>query len=142
MSAPASSRAAHRATTSLTFRLREGSIGGPRIIAAGVLTLARVPLARPGTEEQQQPGAVARGPDPATLVRLEVGHEAGAALGRVAAVVDLDLAIGHHQVGALVRLMLLELLAGRQVDGDHAHLSVGAQHLRVMRLEVGRTGGP
>src|SRR5205085_11341721 len=55
---------------------------------------------------------------------------------------DLDLAVGDDQVGVLVDLVLLELLTGRQVDRDDARVVVGAQHLRLMGLNVERADVP
>src|SRR5687767_8656211 len=107
MSAVASRTAAVRATTSRSLRLREGS-------TSRMLALAGVPLARPGRQEQQQAG-VARGAHLVPLLRVEVGHEAGPARLRGAALLDLDLARCHHDPRALVHLVLLELLARRQV---------------------------
>src|SRR2546421_9198400 len=72
--------------------------------------LARVPLPRPRTEDQHQP-RVRLGPDLVPLLRIEVREQPGAARDALPAAVDLDLALRHQQVGALVNLVLLELLA-------------------------------
>jgi len=55
---------------------------------------------------------------------LEVREEPGAAGHAAAALRDLDLAVCDEQVCALVDLMLSQLLAGRQADGDRAGLVV------------------
>src|SRR5688500_9068854 len=126
MSAVASSRAAVRATTSLSFRLREGST--LRMLAPAVM-----PLARPGREEQQQ-ARVARGAHLVPLLGVEVRDEAGPARNRRAALLDLDVARGHHDPRALVHLVVLEPLARGQVDRDHPRLRIGPKDLRLVRL--------
>src|SRR5918997_4249420 len=134
MSAVASRTAAVSATTSLSLRLREGS-------TSRMLAPAGMPLARPGREEQEE-ARVARGAHLMALLGIEVRHEAGAARDRGATLLDLDLARGHHDPRALVHLVLLELLARRQVDGDHARLRVGPKDLRLVRLNVERGDVP
>src|SRR4051812_18190320 len=115
--APASRRAAASATTSRILRLREGSIAAA-IIAGGrgcLLrcpapgALARMALARP-RREQQHEARVLLGGHLVALVRLEVRGEACAARLRAVAGRQFDLAVGHEQVGALVNLVVLELL--------------------------------
>src|SRR5918997_1697871 len=98
MSAVASRTAAARATTSLSLRLREGS-------TSRMLALARMPLARPRSEEQQHAG-VARRAHLVRLLRVEVGHEPGPARHRRAVLLQLDLARGHQDALALVQLVL------------------------------------
>ena len=57
--------------------------------------------------------------------------------------VDLDLAVDHDQVRALVHLVVLQRLAGGQLDRDRARLSArGVQDLRLMRLDVERAQVP
>src|SRR6266576_2743206 len=125
MRAPASSRAAHSATTSLILRLREGSKDADyRTHLAIRAWLRGMPLPRPRAQEQEQRGAAARRAHLAPLVGREVRHEPGAARLALAAVVDLDLAVGDDQVRALVGLVLLQLLAVGQVDHDQARLPV------------------
>ena len=41
-----------------------------------------------------------------------------------------------HEICPLVHLVVLQLLASGQRDGDHARLVVGAKHLRMVRLDV------
>jgi hypothetical protein len=48
---------------------------------------------------------------------------------------DLDLTVGDQEVRTLVDLVLLQLLARGQADGDRARLVVGSQDLRVMGLD-------
>src|SRR5215216_1827416 len=134
MSAVARRTAAARATTSRSLRLREGS-------TTGMLALARVPLAGPGRQEQED-ARVARGAHLVTLLRVEVRHEAGPARDRRAILLELDLAACDYHPGALVHLVLLKLVAGRKVDGDHARLGVAAEHLRLVRFHVERGDVP
>src|SRR5215210_511159 len=134
MSAVASSTAAVRATTRRSLRLRVGS-------TVRMLALAGMPLARPRGEEQQD-ARVARGAHLVALLGVEVRHESRAARDRRAALLDLDLATGHEDPSALVHLVLLELLARRQVDGDHTRLRVAAKHRRLVRFHVERGDVP
>src|SRR5215207_29692 len=134
MSAVARRTAAVRATTSRSLRLREGST--PRMLA-----LARVPLAGPGRQEQYD-ARVARGAHLVALVGVEVRDEPGAAGDRRPVLLELDLAARDDHPGALVDLVLLKLLAGRQVDGDHARLRVAAEHFRLARFHVERGNVP
>src|SRR6266566_2813738 len=69
-----------------------------------------MPLPRPRAEYQHQPRVRLR-PHLVPLVRVEVRQEPGAAGDVLAAALDLDLAVRDQQVGALVDLVLLELLA-------------------------------
>src|SRR5215204_5723924 len=128
MSAVASSRAAERATTSRSFRLREGS-------TPGMLALARVPLPRPGGEQEDEQRVALRA-HLVRLLRVEVGHEAAAARDRPAVLLELDLAGRDHDPRSFVHLVLLEALAGRQVDRDHARLGVAAKDLGLVRLNL------
>src|SRR5688572_16641194 len=114
MSAVARSTAAVRATTSRSLRLREGST--PRMLA-----LAGVPLTRPGRQEQQD-ARVARGAYLVAFLGVEVCDEPGAAGDRRPVLLELDLAPRNDHPGALMDLVLAKLLAGREVDGDHARL--------------------
>src|SRR4051794_28763136 len=104
----ASATAAPSATISRSLRLRAGSIpadSGRRAVgkrparpgaqAPRCLTLARVALAGPGRQQQDQP-CVALRPHLVALLGLEVGQKPGAAAGGLAVLVDLDLARGHH----------------------------------------------
>src|SRR5436190_6228218 len=95
-----------------------------------------MPLPWPGREQEQEPGVV-----PcaylAALVRVERGEEARAARGGVTAgVLDLDRAVDDDEPRPLVDLMLLEPLAGGQVDHDCPALLLGIEHRRVVRLHV------
>src|SRR5215218_6939039 len=98
---------------------------------------AGVPVARPRGEHEQQP----RVAPSAHLVALAGGEDreeprpAGHAVAAPAR--DLDLAVDDHEVGALVDLMVLELLAGRQMQRDGARLPAdGVQDDRAVRLDV------
>src|SRR5215210_4552595 len=134
MSAVASSRAAESATTSRSFRLRAGS-------TRWMLALAWMPLARPRGEHQED-ARVARRAQLVGLLRVEVGHEATAAGHGAAVLLDLDLTAHHDHPGTLVDLVLLEPLASRQVDRDHARLGIGPEDLRLVRLDVERRNVP
>src|SRR3954447_6383759 len=151
-SAPASTTAAVSATTRRIFRLRAGStdasiMATPGRVAGGSAgraapgPLARVPRPGPGREDQHDAG-VRGGPHLVALVRVEDRQVAGPRLLLGAALGHLDLAVGHQEVRPLVHLVVVELLAGRQVDRDHASLAVGAQHLRLVDLDVQRTDVP
>src|ERR687898_2092785 len=110
-----------------------------------MLAPARVPLARPGRQEQQQAG-VAGGTHLVGLLRIEVRDEARTARDRGpdsrAALLDLALARRHDDPRALVDLVLLELLARRQIDRDHPSLRIGPKDLRLVRLNVERGDVP
>jgi hypothetical protein len=90
-------------------------------------------LARPRSEDEHNSG-VADGAHRPPLVRSEVGEQTRTAALSAAVLGDLDLASDNHEVRALVHLVLLELLAGRQLDRNRSRLLVGAQYLRMMRL--------
>src|SRR3954451_9971584 len=72
------------------------------------------------------------------LAGVEPRHQAGAARHGVAvAVADLDLARDDDEVRALVHLVILELLAGREVERDRARLAAArVEDLRLVRLDV------
>ena len=100
-----------------------------------MLALARVPLARPGGEEKDQPGVACR----AHLMRLlgvEVRDEAAAAGHRPSVLLELHVAARHDHPGPLVDLVLLQALAGREVDRDNPCLWVAAQHFGLVWLNV------
>src|SRR5215217_6075898 len=134
MSAVASSTAAVRARTSRSLRLREGS-------TLRMLALAGMPLARPRSEEEEEP-RVARGAHLVGRLGLEVRDEAGTARHGRAVLLDLHLAGGDDEPGALVDLVLLEALSGRQVDRDHARLGIAAKHRGLVRFDVERGDVP
>ena len=84
--------------------------------------LARVALAGPRGEDQQQ-ACVLGGADLAALVGVELGEQAAAAADRLAArLAELDRAVDDDQPGPLVDLVLVELLAGGELDRDRASL--------------------
>jgi CMP/dCMP kinase len=96
---------------------------------------AGVAVARPGSEHEEDPG-VLEGGHLVTLGRIEDRQQPGRALGGVAiGRGDPDDPIDHQHPGPLVHLVLLQLLALRQVDQDRAALGFGVQHLRLMRLD-------
>src|SRR3954453_21631110 len=104
--------------------------------------LGRVARSGPWRQQQHEP-RVGLGRDLVALGALEVGQEPRAARLRAAIVGrDLDLALGHEQIRALVHLMVLELLAAREVDGDHPGLGIRAQHLRLVHGHVQRVDLP
>src|SRR5919109_1741924 len=102
---------------------------------------ARMPLARPRREEQEQPG-VARRSDLAPLVRLEVCERPRAARRGLSALLDLDLSVDHYQPCAFMDLVLLELLSTRQVDRDDSRFVVRAKNFRAVRLDRQRSDVP
>ena len=81
-----------------------------------------MPRSRPGSEHEQDPG-VTRGAHLVALSRVEHGREARPAAHGRAVGVDLHLAVDHDQVRALVDLVVLQALAGRQVDRDRPRLA-------------------
>ena len=83
---------------------------------------ARVPLARPRREHQQQPRVALRA-HLVALLGVEHRDEARASADAAAVRVDLDLAVDHDEVRALVHLVVLEALAGGQVDRDRPRLA-------------------
>jgi hypothetical protein len=101
-----------------------------------------VPLPRPGGEHEQQP-RVLLGADLVALVRVEDRREAGTAADAAAVGVDRHLAVDHDKVRPLVDLVVLEALAGGQVDGDRPRLAARrVQDLRLVRLHVERAEVP
>src|SRR3954470_5929526 len=91
----------------------------------------------PGREHEQHP-RVAVGTHLVALARVEDGEQARAAGHGVAvALRDLDLARDDDEVGALVDLMVLELLAGRVVERDRARLAAArVEELGVVGLDA------
>src|SRR6185312_3866895 len=76
---------------------------------------ARVPVAGPRSEHEQQP-RVGLGPHLMALAGVEHREEPGAGPDGVAvAATDVDLALDDHEMGALVDLVVLEQLARRQI---------------------------
>ena len=94
-----------------------------------------------GAQDQHDP-RVGGGADLVALVRVEMREEARPAGFDSPVVLDLDLARRHDEVRPLVHLVLLEQLAGGEVDGDHARLVVRPQHLGVVRFYVQRCHVP
>jgi hypothetical protein len=111
-----------------------GRFAAPRRGASGVAR-AGMPVAGPRREHEQQP-RVAAGADLVALAGVEDREEARTAGHGLAAARDLDLAVDDEQVGALVDLVVLELLARRQVQRDGARLAAGGvEDDRVVRLD-------
>src|SRR3954470_8906632 len=98
-----------------------------------------MPGAWPGREDQKQ-ASVARGRDLMAFLRDPVGHEPGTS---ALTFTQLNVAVDHDEIGVLVDLVLLELLAGGQMDGDRPGGAViGAKDLRLVRLNVERADVP
>ena len=84
-----------------------------------------------------------RGPDLVALARVEHEEEPRAARGRALGAVDLDLAVDDDDVGALVDLVVLQALAGREVDDDRPRLAArGVQDCGLVRRDVERAQVP
>ena len=80
-----------------------------------------VPLARPGSEEQQQTGVRACD-DLVALARLDLKQcSAGAEHRRASVGRELDLALHHDKPGALVNHVILHALSRREHDHDVDH---------------------
>src|SRR5947209_1260956 len=94
----------------------------------------RMPDARPRSQDEHQL-RVAQRTHLAPLGRFEMRQKPWTAPDGLTVVSYLDLTVGDQQVRTLVHLVLLELLASRQVNRDRTRLLVGAQHLRMMGLD-------
>src|SRR5215217_178596 len=96
-----------------------------------------MPRTGPGREHEQQP-RVAAGAHLVALAGVEHRQQPGAAgHGVRLALRDLDLALDDDEMGALVHLVILQLLTGRQVQRDRARLATaGVEDLRLVRLDV------
>src|SRR4051794_5961863 len=102
--------------------------------AASSVARARVPVARPRGKHEEQ-ARVRTGAHLVALCGVEHREQAGPAGQRAPVVRDLDLAVDDDEIGALVDLMVLELLAGGQLDRDRARRPARrVQDLRTMRL--------
>src|SRR3954469_11788818 len=99
--------------------------------------------AGPGREHEQYP-RVAAGTHLVALARVEDGEEARpAGHGVAVALRDLDLARDDDEVGALVHLVVLELLAGGEVERDRARLAAArVEDLGLGGLGAGGGAGP
>src|SRR4051794_1243342 len=103
------------------------------MLGVALFAVARVPRPGPRREHQQQAGIAGR-PDLVTLLGNPVRDGPDPCGLGVAALLELYLSVDHYEVGVLMDLVLLELLAGGQKDRDRAGCSViGAQDLRLMR---------
>ena len=92
-------------------------------------------LPRPRGEDEQQARIAARA-DLVALAGAEDGQQTRAAAVALVARDDLDLSVDDDQVGALVDLMVLERLAGGEVQHDRARLAPrGVQDQRLVRLD-------
>src|SRR5436189_50154 len=79
----------------------------------------------------QRPSPLAGRSRLVALLGLPVAHRPAARRVALPALLQLDLAVDDDQIGVLMDLVLLELLAGRQKDRDRARCAViGAQDLR------------
>src|SRR5215210_7090258 len=98
-------------------------------------------VAGPRREDEEQPRVAARA-DLVALTRAEDVERAGAARGGRAAGRDVDLALHHDEMGALVDLVVLQRLAGGQEQRDGARLAArriqdrGAVRLDGVRAQV------
>src|SRR5215212_6120775 len=107
------------------------------MLGAALSAPARVPRARPRSQDQDQAG-VTRRPDLVALLRIPVRDGARAGGLGIAAPGQLDLAVGDDQVRVLV-----EFLARGEVDGDDARNAViASEDLRLVRLYVERSDVP
>src|SRR4051794_38890241 len=91
----------------------------------------------PGRQDKQYP-RVGAGTHLVALAGIEHGEHARPAAHRVAvALRDLDLTGDDDEMGALVDLVVLELLAGGQVQRDRSRLATArVEDLRLVRLDV------
>src|SRR3954447_6903720 len=89
------------------------------MLGVALFALVRVPRTGPRGQDQEQAGVARRGHLMA-LLGHPVRHGADAGGLALAVLGQLDLAIDDDQIRVLVDLVLLELLAGRQVDRDSA----------------------
>src|SRR5680860_1676598 len=99
-------------------------------------------LARPWRQQQEQTSVLGRR-DLVAFVGIEGRQEPRAAADSVASGAgDLNRPGNDDEPGALVHLVLLKALAGREVDRDRAPLFGGGQHLRLAGLELERRRVP
>src|SRR3954447_11989792 len=95
-----------------------------------------MPVPRPRREHQQET-RVLDGLHLVAFLRIEDRQQAGAARSVVAVRgVQHDAPVHHEQPGALVHLVLLELLPLGQVDDDRAALGLGVEHLRRVGVDL------
>ena len=73
---------------------------------------------------------------------IEISADGRTIEGGAGLVTHFEPAERHAEVGTLVDLMLLELLAGWEQDRDRAGLLVAAQHLRLVDLDLQRRDVP
>src|SRR3954471_2627436 len=101
---------------------------------------AVVRMTRPWPRRQdEQEARVARRANLVALLGDPVRHGSDAGSPALPALGQLDLTVDDDQIRVLMDLVLLQLLAGGQVDRDRARCSVvGAQDLRLVRLKVER----
>src|SRR3954447_10985726 len=113
-----------------------------RALPVALVALARMPRTGPRSQDQQQ-ARVAFRRYFVTLLRDPVGQCPGARRLALAVLAQLDLAIDHDQVGVLMDLVLLQLLARRELDRNRTRGAVvGAQDLRLVGLNVERAEIP
>src|SRR4051812_11641521 len=109
-----------------------------RALPGPLVALARMARTRPGSEDQQQ-ARVALRRHLVALLRDPVRHRADARRPAFAVLAQLDLAIYDDQVGVLMDLVLLQLLARRELDRNRTRGAVvRAQDLRLVGLNVER----
>ena len=97
---------------------------------------AGMAVARPWREDQQEAGIGLRGYR-AALAGIELEEVAGArrdglAVGRG----NVDLSVDDYDPRALVHLMLLQFLPGREAQQDRPRILAGREDRRLMRLRL------
>ena len=111
-------------------------------MVSGSVPAARVSLAWPRREEEQEPGVVG-GAHLASLVGIELGQQPGTAADRIASrLLDLNRPRDDEQPGAFVNLVLLEALARGKLNCDRPTLFLRVEDGRVVGLHVQRRDVP
>src|SRR5829696_5193972 len=101
-----------------------------------------MPVAGPRRQDQNH-ARVLGGADLVALVGVELREQPRpAADGLATRLAQLHGALGDDKPGTLVDLMLVEGLAGRDLDHDRAALLLGDEHLGLVRLDVQRIEVP
>src|SRR4051794_10462180 len=93
------------------------------MLGVALFALVGMPRTRPGSQDQDE-ARIAGRPHFVALLRVEVGHGSDPRGLGFATLLQLDLPVDYDQVRVLVDLVLLELLAGRQVERDRARCAL------------------